>query len=107
MVAYTHRSIVGVIALSSLLLITIYWFVWPAIIVCLLVAIGYSTASKNLYLCPSCTKAVTITALQDFFAPHGITKASNGQLLEWKLLKCPNCQIRKKFYVRRSKKEAF
>ena len=90
--------IVGVIALSSLLLITQYWFVWPAIIVCLLVAVGYFTASKNLYLCPSCSKAFTITALQDFFAPHGIAKASNGQLLEWKLLKCLNCKTRKKCY---------
>jgi hypothetical protein len=36
--------IVGAIALSSLLLATQYWFVWPAIIAGLLVAIGYFTA---------------------------------------------------------------
>ena len=66
----------GVIALSSLLLVTQYWFVWPAIIVCVLVAVGYFTASKDIYQCPSCKEAFKITKLQDFFALHGITKDS-------------------------------
>jgi hypothetical protein len=70
-------SIVGVIALSSLLLVTQYWFVWPAIIACLLVAVGYFTASKDIFQCSSCKEAFKITKLQDFFAPHGITKTSN------------------------------
>ena len=90
--------IVGVIALSSLLLVTQYWFIWPVIVTCLLIAVGYFVASKTLYQCPSCEKAFKITALQDFFAPHGITKSSNGQLLEWKLLKCPECNRREKCY---------
>jgi hypothetical protein len=90
--------IVGVITLSSLLLFTQYWFVWPAILVSLLLVVGYFAASKNLYQCPSCNKAFKITAVQDFFAPHGIKKDSNGQLLEWKLLKCPQCGKRVKCY---------
>jgi fatty-acid desaturase len=90
--------IVGVIALSSLLLVTQYWFVWPAIIVCVLVAVGYFTASKDVYKCPSCKEEFKITKLQDFFAPHGITKTSKGQLHEWKLLKCPGCSKREKCY---------
>jgi len=90
--------IVGVLSLSSLLLLTQYWFVWPGIVVCLLVFVGYFAASKTTYQCPSCEKAFKITALQDFFAPHGITKSSNGQLLEWKLLKCPGCNRREKCY---------
>ena len=90
--------IVGVIALSSFLLVTQYWFVWPAIIVCMLVAVGYFTASKDVYKCPSCKEAFKITKLQDFFAPHGITKVSNNQLFEWKLLKCPGCNRREKCF---------
>jgi hypothetical protein len=89
---------VGVISLSSLLLVTQYWFVWPVILVCLLVAIGYFTASKDPYQCPSCKKAFKVTTLQDFFALHGITKGFNGQLYEWKLLKCPECNKREKCY---------
>jgi hypothetical protein len=91
-------SIVGVFALSSLLLATQYWFVWPVIIACLLVTVGYFTASKDTYQCPSCEKTFKITAKQDFFAPHGITKNSNGQLFEWKLLKCPKCNKREKSF---------
>jgi fatty-acid desaturase len=91
-------SIVGLIALISLLLVTRYWFVWPAIIVCMLVVVGYFAASKNVYQCPSCKEAFKITKLQDFFAPHGITKSSNGQLYEWKLLKCLGCSKREKCY---------
>jgi fatty-acid desaturase len=91
-------SIVGVIALSSLLLVTQYWFVWPAIIACLLVAVGYFTASKDIYQCRSCKEAFKITKLQDFFALHGITKTSSGELHEWKLLKCPGCSKREKCY---------
>jgi fatty-acid desaturase len=90
--------IVGVIALSSLLLVTQYWFVWPALIVLVLVAVGYFAASKDIYHCPSCKEAFSITKLQDFFALHGITKSSNGQLFEWKLLKCPGCSKREKCY---------
>jgi fatty-acid desaturase len=90
--------IVGVIALSSLLLVTQYWFVWPALIVCILIAVGYFTASKDVYQCPSCKEAFKITKLQDFFALHGITKTSNGQLFEWKLIKCPGCSKREKCY---------
>jgi hypothetical protein len=90
--------IVTIIVLSSFFLVTQYWFVYPAIIFFVLIAIGYLTASKNLYQCPSSNKAFKITALQDFFAPHGITKGSNGQLYEWKLLKCPWCKSRQKCY---------
>jgi hypothetical protein len=90
--------IVGVIALSSLLLATQYWFVWPALIVCILIVVGYFTASKNIYQCPSCKETFKITKLQDFFALHGITKTSNGQLFEWKLVKCPGCSKREKCY---------
>jgi hypothetical protein len=88
--------IVGVIAISSLLLVTPYWFVWPVILIGLLLAIGYFTGSKDPYQCPSCKKPFKVTALQDFFAPHGITKGSNGQLYEWKLLKCTECEKREK-----------
>lgn len=90
--------IVGVIALCSLLLATQYWFVWLTLIVCILIAVGYFTASKNIYQCPSCKETFKITKLQDFFALHGITKTSNGQLFEWKLVKCPACNKREKCY---------
>ena len=90
--------IVGIIVLSSLLLATQYWFVWPALIVCILIAVGYFTASKNIYQCPSCKETFKITKLQDFFALHGITKTSHGQLFEWKLIKCPGCCKREKCY---------
>lgn len=95
---------VGVIAFSSLLLITTYWFVWPAIIFCLLVTVVYFTASMYSYQCPSCEKAFKISKLQDFFAFHGITKSSNGLLFEWKLLKCPGCNKREKCYRDQNKK---
>jgi hypothetical protein len=96
--------IVGVTILSSLLLFTEYWFVWPVIIVCQLVVIGNLTASKNDYLCPNCNKAFKITKIEDFFAPHGITRSSEGQLHEWKLLKCPGCSKREKcFRVKKQK----
>jgi uncharacterized C2H2 Zn-finger protein len=90
--------IVGVLTVSSFLLLTQYWFVWPALLVSMLIVIGYFAASKNLYQCPPCNNAFKITALQDFFAPHGITKSSDGKLLEWKLLKCPQCGKRIKCY---------
>jgi hypothetical protein len=98
--------IVGILALSTLLLFTQYWFIWPAIIVCLLMVVGYFTASKHLYQCPSCDKEFRITALEDFIALHGITRGSNGQLYEWKLLKCPECSKREKCYsIQNPKKE--
>ena len=90
--------IVGVITFSSLLLFTQYWFVWPVILVSLLMVVGYFAASKNFYQCPTCDKTFKITALQDFLAPHGITKGPNGKLFEWKLLKCPQCSKRVKCY---------
>ncbi len=90
--------IVGIITISSLLLLTQYWFVWPAILVGVLIVVGYFSASKDFYQCPSCDKKFKITALQDFFAPHGLTKGSNGELFEWKLLKCPQCDKREKCY---------
>lgn len=90
--------IVGIIALSSLLLLTQFWFVWPALIVGLLIVVGYFSASKNVYQCPSCDNEFKIKALQDFFAPHGLTKGSNGELFEWKQLKCPQCNAREKCY---------
>lgn len=64
----------------------------------LLVAVGYFMASKDVYQCLSCKEVFKIIKLQDFFAPHGITKTSNGQLYEWKLLKCPGCSKREKCY---------
>jgi len=90
--------IVSTIAVSSLLLTTQYWFVWPVIIVLMLVFVGYFTASKNRYQCPCCNKPFRITALQDFLAPHGITKGENGEIYEWKLLKCQGCTKRQKCY---------
>jgi hypothetical protein len=95
---YLIGLIVGILVVSSLLLFTQYWFVWPAIIVVVLIIVGYFFASKNFYKCPSCENEFKITALQDFFAPHGLTKDSNGQLFEWKLLKCPKCNKREKCY---------
>jgi fatty-acid desaturase len=90
--------IVGALILSSFLLFTQFWFFWPVILVTLLVAVGYFSASKSYYQCPSCDKAFKITALQDFFALHGITKTSDGQLLEWKRLRCPKCNKREKCF---------
>ncbi len=90
--------IVGVLVLSSLVLATQYWFVWPVIIACLLVVVGYFAASKDAYQCPSCGKAFKIAKLQDFFAPHGITKGPNKELFDWKLLKCPECNRREKCF---------
>jgi fatty-acid desaturase len=90
--------LVGVLVVSTLLLVTPYWFVWPAIVVCLLVGIGYFSASKHPYQCPSCNRQFRITALQDFFAFHGISKGSNGEVYEWKRLKCPQCRRREKCY---------
>jgi DNA-directed RNA polymerase subunit RPC12/RpoP len=55
----------------------------------LLVAVGYFSASKYSYQCPNCKKEFKITSLQDFFAPHGISRGPNGELYERKLLKCP------------------
>jgi hypothetical protein len=90
--------IVSIIAVSSLLLTTQYWFVWPVIIIGLLIAIGYLTTSKDPYQCPSCNKPFRITALQDFLAPHGVSKGENGEIYEWKLLKCHGCNKRQKCY---------
>ncbi len=97
--------ILGIIILSSLLLLTQYWFVWLIILPSVLIIIGHFTASKSFYQCPSCDTAFNITALQDFFAPHGITKGSNGELFEWKLLKCPGCSKRKKCFRSQEKKQ--
>ena len=72
------------IFVSSTLLATPYWFLWPIIAACLLIAVGYFCASKYSYKCPNCKKAFKITALQDFFAPHGISRGPNGELYEWK-----------------------
>jgi hypothetical protein len=95
--------IVSILALSSILLLTQYWFIWPVIIGALLLAIGYFSASKYPYQCPTCGKPFRITALQDFFARHGITRTKNGQIYEWKMLKCPDCKKREKCY--RAEKE--
>jgi hypothetical protein len=90
--------VIGTISFGSLLLFTPYWFVWPIIVVCTLVAVGYFSASKYNYQCPACKVEFKITALQDFFAPHGISKGPKGELYEWKLLKCPQCGKREKCF---------
>lgn len=90
--------IAAALSLSFLVFLTHYWFVWPAILIIILVTIGYFAASKHSYQCPSCSQEFKITAIQDFFAPHGISKDPNGELYEWKLLKCPNCKKRQKCY---------
>jgi len=90
--------LIGGIIVSSILLVTPYWFLWPIITVCLLVAVGYFSASKYSYQCPNCKKDFKITALQDFFAPHGISRGQKGELYEWKLLKCPSCGNREKCF---------
>jgi len=90
--------ILGITILSSLLLLTQYWFVWPIILASMLIATGHFTASKDFYQCPSCETAFKITALQDFFAPHGIAKGLSGELFEWKLLKCFQCNKSEKCY---------
>ncbi len=89
--------IAGIIV-SSILLVTPYWFLWPIITVCLLIAVGYFSASKYSYQCPNCKEEFKITALQDFFAPHGISRGPDGELYEWKLLKCPSCSKRMKCF---------
>jgi hypothetical protein len=90
--------VIGTISVSSLLQFTPYGFVWPIIVVCTIVAVGYFFASKYSYQCPACKVEFKITALQDFFAPHGISKGPNGELYEWKLLKCPQCRKRQKCF---------
>ena len=90
--------LIGAIVISTPLLFTSYWFVWPVIVVCLLLGVGYFSVSKHPYKCSSSHQPFTISALQDFFAPHGISKGSNGEVYEWKLLKCPQCHRREKCY---------
>jgi uncharacterized C2H2 Zn-finger protein len=90
--------ILGITILSSLLLLTQYWFVWLIVLASMFIVVGYFTASKDFYQCPSCDTTFRITAIQDFFAPHGITKGLDGELFEWKLLKCPQCNLREKCY---------
>ena len=96
-VAVIALLVLSIIA-SSILLATSYWFLWPVIAVCLLIAVGYFSASKYSYQCPNCRKELKITALQDFFAPHGISRGPNGELYEWELLKCPSCSKRAKCF---------
>ena len=90
--------LIGGIIVSSILLATPYWFLWPIITVCLLITVGYFSASKYSYQCPICKKEFKITALQDFFAPHGISRGPDRELYEWKLLKCPSCGKRMKCF---------
>jgi len=90
--------LVIVVAVSSLLMLTPYWYLWPVILGVVLVLVAYFSASKHLYRCPNCGEEFRISALQDFFAPHGISRNPDGELLEWKLLKCPSCSKREKCY---------
>ncbi len=90
--------IVGIIAVSSLLQTTKYWFLWPIIVGATLVVIAFFFVSKSFYQCPCGDKPFKISALQDFFAPHGITRGEHGEINEWKLLKCPGCGKRQKCY---------
>ena len=95
--------IVGIIAVSSLLLTTQFWFFWPIIVGATFVMIALFFGSKSFYQCPCCNKPFKITALQDFFAPHGLTRGGNGEIYEWKLLKCRGCGKREKCYRVESK----
>ena len=90
--------IVGLIILSTSVLFTQFWYVWFVLIVCLLLSIGYFAKSKNSYQCSLNHKPFTISATQDFFAPHGIRRSPNGEVYEWKMLKCPECEKRQKCY---------
>ena len=89
---------IGAIVISTPILLTSYWFVWPIIVVCLLVGLGYFSASKHPYQCSLNHEPFTITVLQDFFAPHGVSKDPNGEVYEWKMLKCPGCKKRQKCF---------
>jgi hypothetical protein len=89
--------LVIVLGVSTLLFWTPVWYLWFPIVIIILGIIAYTAASKSHYLCPVCHEQFTITALQDFFAPHGITKI-DGKWVEWKLLKCPKCLTRSKCY---------
>ena len=90
--------IAGIIAVSSLLLTTHFWFLWPIIVGATLITIGIFFGSKAFYQCPCCIKPFKISAIQDFFAPHGISRGKKGEINEWKLLKCPSCSKREKCY---------
>ena len=71
-----------------------------------LVAVGLAIlilwhAKSTAYHCPICGNEFEISALTDFFSPHGVTKDGGG----WVYLKCPKCQNRTRMEIMVKEKE--
>lgn len=76
---------IGVIILSSILLLPYYWYIWLLAVITGGLALVIWHTKNFAYLCPKCGKVFEISILENFLSPNGINR---------KYLKCPRCRRR-------------
>jgi DNA-directed RNA polymerase subunit RPC12/RpoP len=86
---------VAVVSVTSFYLLASYWYLWLALVAGGLIILVAWHAKSTAYHCPVCGSEFEISALTDFFSPHGLTK--DGGV--WTYLKCPVCSNRSKMEI--------
>ncbi len=75
-------AFIAVVVVSSVFLLSGYWYLWLIVIIVSLVLLVAWHAKNFAYLCPGCGEVFEISTLEDFLAPNGVNK---------KYLRCPKC----------------
>ena len=83
------------ISITAFILLVTYWYLWTAIVAGGLTILILWHAKSTAYHCPVCGSEFEISALTDFFSPHGVIKNGGG----WTYLKCPVCSHRTKMQI--------
>jgi DNA-directed RNA polymerase subunit RPC12/RpoP len=82
------------IGVTAFLLLPKYWYLWTIVVLAGMLFLVNWHQKKTAYRCPNCDHIYEISFLTDLIAPHGLDR--NGS---WLLLRCPNCQQRRKTTV--------
>ena len=83
-----------VISGGAFLLLPKFWYLWAVLVIGGMVILVNWHKEQTTYQCPNCGHIYEISFLTDLVAPHGVSREG-----AWLLLRCPNCQQRRKTRV--------
>lgn len=76
---------VGLMSLSSIILLPDHWYFWILIVVEGMALITTWHAKNFAYRCPGCGEVFEVSPMEDLLGPNGVNK---------KYLRCPKCKKR-------------
>lgn len=82
------------IFIGAFFLLPKFWYLWVLEVIVGLVILVIWHKEVTVYSCPNCGHVYEISFLTDLLAPHGVSRDGG-----WLLLRCPNCQERRKTKV--------